>query len=74
MYPKQGSLNERIPSSKHMKFANQELIVAGIEARLKTSDMERQALTAVVKLVEISGSFELEDILNQSVDDTEAHS
>ena len=61
---KQGSLKEQIYHSKGLKFANQELhIVGGIEAKLKASDMERQAFSAVVELLEISGSFELEDVL-----------
>ena len=51
-----------------MNFANQELCTAGgIEAKLKASDMEKQALSAVVELVEIAGAFKLEDILKHRV-------
>ena len=68
VFSKARSLNDRIPRSKRLNFANQELQhVEGLNAKGKAQEMERSALSAVVELVEISGGFELEDVLQHRV-------
>ena len=41
--------------------------VEGLNVKSKAQKMERLALSAVVELVEISGGFELEDVLQYRV-------
>ena len=64
LFSKKSSLNDRIPRNKHLNFANQELQNTDkLIAKEKANDMEQLSIFTVVELVQISGSFELEDVL-----------
>ena len=68
VYTKEGSLSDRIPRSKRLNFANQKLQSdSGVQTKLKLCDMERYALAKVID--QVSGSFELQDILQHRVTD-----
>ena len=68
IYSKQGSLKEKIPNSKRLNFAKQELDVdGGVKTKLKAIDMEKIGLSQVLELVEASGSLNLETILRNRI-------
>ena len=68
VFLKKSSLNDRIPRSKRFNFASHELQSAGnLDAKIKAKDMERLALSVVVELVETSGAFKIEDVLQHHV-------
>ena len=68
VYSKNLSLNDRIPRSKRMSFATEEVKqVEGTRVKGKADEMECRALASVVGLVETTGAFKLEEVLQHRV-------
>ena len=62
------SLNDRVPRSKRKNFSSQELN-GGVAENIKgkAEGMERDAMAAVVELVDSSGTLKLEDVMQHHV-------
>ena len=68
VYSKTKSLNDRVPRSKRLSFATQELKKAdGESLKGKTGEMESKALASVLGLVENCGALKLEEVLQYCV-------
>ena len=62
------SLRDRIPKSNRLNFANQEVkAMTGATMKGKAQEMERVALSSVIKLVDKSGTLKLEEVLEHRV-------
>jgi len=68
VYSKTKSLNDRVPRSKRQNFSSQQLN-GGVAENLngKAEGMERDAMAAVVGLVDSSGALKLEDVMQHRV-------
>ena len=70
VYSKSASLSDRISCSKRLIFANQcPDNTTCLENKISTQEMEHIALAAVIELVETSGAFSLEEVLDHHVTD-----
>ena len=70
VYSKSASLSDRISCSKRLNFANQcPDNTTCLENKISTQEMEHRALAAVIELVETSGAFSLEEVLDHRVTD-----
>lgn len=69
IYSKMKSLNDRIPRSKRKNFSTQELkaMATGENQKGKADEMERDAMSSVLGLVDGSGTCKLEDVLEHRV-------